>query len=83
MEVLVGRYVEIQAYFLSRVFRQKNRDARRSRVVRNHLITLLSLFFSGNLFGADKHPIDTGIQELNDRIVYSPHIYGPDVYQMP
>jgi len=32
--------------------------------------------------GADKHPIDTKIAALNDRVVYAPHIYGPDVSNM-
>lgn len=39
-------------------------------------------WWGGNLFGADKYPIDVKIAALNDRIVYAPHIYGPDVSNM-
>ncbi|GAB5033405.1 cellulase 2 [Nannochloropsis oceanica] len=39
-------------------------------------------WWGGNLMGADKHPIDTKIAALNDRVVYAPHIYGPDVSNM-
>ncbi len=39
-------------------------------------------WWGGNLFGADQHPIDVKIAALNDRVVYAPHIYGPDVFDM-
>lgn len=39
-------------------------------------------WWGGNLFGADKYPVVTGMPSLDDRIAYSPHIYGPDVYNM-
>lgn len=34
-------------------------------------------WWGGNLFGADKYPIRTGNASLDDRVAYSPHIYGP------
>lgn len=39
-------------------------------------------WWGGNLFGAEMYPIDTKLAALNDRIVYAPHIYGPDVSNM-
>lgn len=39
-------------------------------------------WWGGNLFGADRYPIRTGNASLDDRVAYSPHIYGPDVYNM-
>ncbi len=30
--------------------------------------------WGGNLFGAEKFPIDVQIPALNDRIVYAPHV---------
>ncbi len=35
-----------------------------------------------NVEGVFKFPINTGATDLNKRIVYSPRIYGPDVYDM-
>ena len=44
-------------------------------------------FWGGDLEGAIKNPISFGkygkkYEEHESRIVYSPHVYGPDVYQM-
>lgn len=39
-------------------------------------------WWGGNVMGADKHPIDVKVAALNDRVVYAPHIYGPDVSNM-
>jgi endoglucanase len=38
--------------------------------------------WGGNLFGAERFPVATGVRSLDDRVVYSPHIYGPDVWMM-
>lgn len=38
-------------------------------------------WWGGNLRGAAEHPIDLGADQ--DQLVYSPHIYGPSVYQQP
>lgn len=40
-----------------------------------------STWWGGNLRGADTHPIDLGAHQ--DQLVYSPHDYGPAVYQQP
>ncbi|MER5888208.1 cellulase family glycosylhydrolase [Streptomyces sp. NPDC001941] len=38
-------------------------------------------WWGGNLRGARNHPVDLGAQQ--DQLVYSPHDYGPLVYQQP
>ncbi|WP_306610744.1 glycoside hydrolase family 6 protein [Streptomyces lunaelactis] len=38
-------------------------------------------WWGGNLRGAKDHPVDLGDQQ--DQLVYSPHDYGPLVYQQP
>ncbi|WP_428818743.1 cellulase family glycosylhydrolase [Microbulbifer sp. MCCC 1A16149] len=38
-------------------------------------------WWGGNLRGVVDHPIDLGPNQ--DQLVYSPHIYGPSVYQQP
>ncbi|MFD1218454.1 cellulase family glycosylhydrolase [Microbulbifer celer] len=38
-------------------------------------------WWGGNLRGVSDHPIDLGPDQ--DQLVYSPHIYGPSVYQQP
>jgi endoglucanase len=40
-------------------------------------------FWGENLEGVRLHPINTGNDALNSHVVYSPHIYGPDVFNMP
>lgn len=40
-------------------------------------------WWGGNLRGVHDYPIDFGSPERNGQIVYSPHDYGPDVYQQP
>ncbi|MGI5472299.1 glycoside hydrolase family 5 protein [Streptomyces sp. CA-132043] len=40
-----------------------------------------SSWWGGNLRGAADHPVDLGEQQ--DQLVYSPHDYGPSVYQQP
>lgn len=40
-------------------------------------------WWGGNLRGVRDYPIDFGTPERNAQIVYSPHDYGPDVYQQP
>ncbi len=37
-------------------------------------------WWGGNLRGVKDYPIDLGSKELNSKIVYSPHDYGPSVY---
>lgn len=37
-------------------------------------------WWGGNLRGVKDYPIDFGSKELNSKIVYSPHDYGPSVY---
>ena len=37
-------------------------------------------FWGENVEGIHLNPIDTGDNEWNKRLVYSPHVYGPDVY---
>lgn len=37
-------------------------------------------WWGGNLRGVKEYPIDFGSDELNSKIVYSPHDYGPSVY---
>lgn len=37
-------------------------------------------FWGENLEGITWNPISTGNSALDARIVYSPHVYGPDVY---
>ncbi len=39
------------------------------------------MWWGGNLRGARDHPVDLGAQQ--DQLVYSPHDYGPLVYQQP
>lgn len=40
-------------------------------------------WWGGNLRGVRDYPIDFGTRERNAQIIYSPHDYGPDVYQQP
>ncbi|HPE37938.1 MAG TPA: cellulase family glycosylhydrolase [Bacillota bacterium] len=40
-------------------------------------------WWGGNLRGVADYPIDFGSEERNQQIVYSPHDYGPTVYQQP
>ena len=40
-------------------------------------------FWGGNLQGVRNYPVDFGSADRNDQIVYSPHDYGPSVYQQP
>ncbi|MFE1443495.1 cellulase family glycosylhydrolase [Streptomyces sp. NPDC058739] len=40
-----------------------------------------STWWGGNLRGVRDHPVDLGAQ--NDQLVYSPHDYGPLVFQQP
>lgn len=40
-------------------------------------------WWGGNLRGVKDYPIDFGTPERNAKIVYSPHDYGPAVYQQP
>ncbi|MBN1891250.1 MAG: glycoside hydrolase family 5 protein [Clostridiales bacterium] len=40
-------------------------------------------WWGGNLRGVRDYPIDFGTPERNAQIIYSPHDYGPDVYQQP
>ena len=37
-------------------------------------------WWGGNLRGVKDHPVDLGSEERNSKIVYSPHDYGPAVY---
>ncbi|GMR49030.1 hypothetical protein PMAYCL1PPCAC_19225, partial [Pristionchus mayeri] len=53
------------------------------------LSSFQGLFFVGGIeWGgrfekAAQYPINTGLDDLNNRVVYSPHAYGPDVYDRP
>ncbi|MBR1797838.1 MAG: cellulase family glycosylhydrolase [Clostridiales bacterium] len=40
-------------------------------------------FWGANLMGVRSYPVDFGSADRNDQIVYSPHDYGPAVYQQP
>lgn len=40
-----------------------------------------NMWWGGNLRGVQDHPVDLGAQQ--DQLVYSPHDYGPLVYQQP
>ncbi len=40
-------------------------------------------FWGGNLQGVRNYPVNFGSADRNDQIVYSPHDYGPLVYQQP
>ncbi|MCQ2467119.1 MAG: glycoside hydrolase family 5 protein [Clostridia bacterium] len=40
-------------------------------------------WWGGNLMGVKYFPVDLGSPERNKQIVYSPHDYGPAVYQQP
>ena len=40
-------------------------------------------WWGGNLMGVKDYPVDLGSPERNKQIVYSPHDYGPAVYQQP
>ena len=40
-------------------------------------------WWGGNLMGVKDYPVDLGSAERNKQIVYSPHDYGPAVYQQP
>ena len=40
-------------------------------------------WWGGNLMGVKYYPVDLGSDERNKQIVYSPHDYGPAVYQQP
>ncbi|KAG5191657.1 glycoside hydrolase superfamily [Tribonema minus] len=39
--------------------------------------------WGGNLDGVSYKPIDFGSKDLNDLLVYSPHVYGPSVADQP
>jgi len=39
-------------------------------------------FWGENLMGVERHPIRTGNTSLDNRVIYSPHVYGPDVFHM-
>lgn len=49
----------------------------RSKIADDYYIT----WWGGNLRGVRDYPIDLG--EYNDKLVYSPHDYGPTVYNQP
>lgn len=38
-------------------------------------------WWGGNMHGAKKHPIKLASADADSRLVYSPHIYGPSVYE--
>ena len=40
-------------------------------------------FWGGNLQGVRNYPVNFGSADRNDQIVYSPHDYGPAVYNQP
>ncbi|MBR6960833.1 MAG: cellulase family glycosylhydrolase, partial [Clostridiales bacterium] len=40
-------------------------------------------FWGGNLQGVRNYPVNFGSADRNDQIVYSPHDYGPSVYNQP
>ena len=40
-------------------------------------------WWGGNLRGVKDYPVDFGSADRNDQIVYSPHDYGPAVYEQP
>ncbi|HOV25169.1 MAG TPA: cellulase family glycosylhydrolase [Pseudobacteroides sp.] len=40
-------------------------------------------WWGGNLRGVKDYPIDFGSPQLNKQIIYSPHDYGPSVYNQP
>ena len=40
-------------------------------------------WWGGNLMGVKYYPVDLGSPERNKQIVYSPHDYGPAVYEQP
>jgi len=40
-------------------------------------------WWGGNLRGVKDFPVDFGSADRNDQIVYSPHDYGPAVYEQP
>lgn len=40
-------------------------------------------WWGANLMGVKKYPIDLGSKERNQKVVYSPHDYGPLVYKQP
>jgi len=40
-------------------------------------------FWGENLEGVRQFPINTGNDALNNHVVYSPHVYGPDVFVQP
>ena len=43
----------------------------------------LNTWWGANLMAVRKYPIDFGPPERNSQIVYSPHDYGPRVYEQP
>ena len=43
----------------------------------------LNTWWGANLMAVRKYPIDFGSPERNSQIVYSPHDYGPRVYEQP
>ncbi|KAF8368381.1 hypothetical protein PRIPAC_86210, partial [Pristionchus pacificus] len=55
----------------------------------NNLSSFQGLFFvdglswGNNLAPAEEFPINTRNESLNNRVVYTPHCYGPDVYIQP
>ena len=40
-------------------------------------------WWGANLMGVKDYPVDFGSAERNKQIVYSPHDYGPRVYEQP
>lgn len=46
-------------------------------------VTDYPFWWGGNFGGAIQHPIYVPVPEVMNRVVYSPHVYGPDVYDHP
>lgn len=50
---------------------------------KHHKLDKNNKWWGGDLEGVREFPIDLGSEERNKKVVYSPHVYGPDAFQQP
>jgi len=50
---------------------------------KHHKLDPNNKWWGGDLEGVKEFPIDLGSEALNKKVVYSPHVYGPDAFVQP
>eukprot|EP00624_Nannochloropsis_granulata_P005410 evm.model.NODE_3836_length_13751_cov_70.976944.5 len=50
---------------------------------KHHKLDTNNKWWGGDLEGVKEFPIDLGSDALNKKVVYSPHVYGPDAFVQP